>query len=167
MKDTYHLVCLMIKRVRKWIEEAKYIYKKDPAARSVFEVYFRSVPESTNPVIFDEIVGAIAFEDYVNPKEGTYNEASFFREYESRWSGSVEDAFFNGEHFDRNRKLLQPEYEHSGRSSSGAYYVLSMDVGRKGCDSVICVFKVTPQAQGASIKSLVNIYTMADAHMED
>ena len=99
--------------------------------------------------------------------EGTYNEASFFREYESRWSGSVEDAFFNGEHFDRNRKLLQPEYEHSGRSSSGAYYVLSMDVGRKGCDSVICVFKVTPQAQGASIKSLVNIYTMADAHMED
>ena len=40
MKDTYHLVCLMIKRVRKWIEEAKYIYKKDPAARSVFEVYF-------------------------------------------------------------------------------------------------------------------------------
>ena len=42
---------------------------------SVFEIYFRSVPESTNPVIFDEIVGAIAFDDYVNPKEGTYNEA--------------------------------------------------------------------------------------------
>ena len=42
---------------------------------SVFEVYFRSVPESTNPVIFDEIVGAIAFDDYVNPKEDTYNEA--------------------------------------------------------------------------------------------
>lgn len=42
---------------------------------SVFEIYFRSVPESTNPVIFDEIVGAIAFDDYVNPKEDTYNEA--------------------------------------------------------------------------------------------
>jgi hypothetical protein len=38
--------------------------------------------------------------------EGTYNEASFEREYESKWSGTVEDAFFNGEHFDRNRKLL-------------------------------------------------------------
>jgi hypothetical protein len=38
--------------------------------------------------------------------EGTYNEASFDREYESKWSGTVEDAFFNGEHFDRNRKLL-------------------------------------------------------------
>ena len=48
--------------------------------------------------------------------EGTYNEASFEREYESKWSGTVEDAFFNGEFFDRNRKLQQPEYEASGRS---------------------------------------------------
>ncbi len=99
--------------------------------------------------------------------EGTYNEASFDREYESKWSGTVEDAFFNGEHFTRNRKLHQPEYEHSGRSAAGAYYVLSVDVGRKGCDSVVCVFKVTPQAQGPAIKSLVNIYTMTDEHMED
>ena len=99
--------------------------------------------------------------------EGTYNEASFEREYESKWSGTVEDAFFNGEHFNRNRKLLQPEYEHSGRSAAGAYYILSVDVGRKGCDSVVCVFKVTPQAQGPAIKSLVNIFTMTDEHMED
>ena len=42
---------------------------------SVFEVYFRSVPESTNPIIFEEIVGAIAFDDYVNPKESAYTEA--------------------------------------------------------------------------------------------
>ena len=99
--------------------------------------------------------------------EGTYNEASFDREYESKWSGTVEDAFFNGEHFDRNRKLLQPEYEHSGRSAAGAYYILSVDVGRKGCDSVVSVFKVTPQAQGPAIKSLVNIYTLSDEHFED
>ena len=71
--------------------------------------------------------------------DGTFNESSFDREYESKWSGTVEDAFFNGEHFTRNRKLLQPEYEHSGRSAAGAYYILSVDVGRKGCDSVVCV----------------------------
>ena len=99
--------------------------------------------------------------------EGTFNEASFEREYESKWSGTVENAFFNGEHFDRCRKLLQPEYEHSGRSASGAYYILSVDVGRKGCDSVVCVFKVTPQTQGPAIKSLVNIHTMTDEHFED
>lgn len=100
-------------------------------------------------------------------QDGTFNEASFDREYESRWSGTVEDAFFNGEVFDRNRKLQQPEYEASGRSSDRAYYVLSVDVGRKKCQSVICVFKVTPQSQGPAIKSLVNIFTMDDEHFED
>lgn len=99
--------------------------------------------------------------------DGTFNESSFDREYESKWSGTVEDAFFNSEQFERNRKLNQPEYEYSGRSRSTAYYVLSVDVGRKGCDSVVCVFKVTPQSAGASIKTLVNIFTMSDEHFED
>lgn len=99
--------------------------------------------------------------------DGTFNESSFDREYESKWSGTVEDTFFNAEIFDRNRILNQPEYEASGRNSKLASYVLAVDVGRKGCDSVICVFKVTPQSQGGSIKSLVNIYTLSDEHFED
>ena len=99
--------------------------------------------------------------------DGTFNEASFDREYESKWSGTVEDAFFNSEAFDRARKLNQPEYEASGRSSAKAYYILSVDVGRKKCDTVCCVFKVTPQSQGPAIKSLVNIYTIEDEHFED
>lgn len=99
--------------------------------------------------------------------DGTFNEASFDREYESIWSGSVEDAFFNSETFDRNRILKQPEYEASGRSSKASFYILSADVGRKGCDTVVCVFKVTPQPQGSSIKSLVNIYTISNEHFED
>ena len=100
-------------------------------------------------------------------KDGTFNEASFDREYESKWSGTVEDAFFNGEVFDRNRVLQKPEYEHSGRSSAASYYVVSVDVGRKGCDSVACIFKVTPQSMGAAHKTLVNIYTFSDEHFED
>ena len=99
--------------------------------------------------------------------EGTYNEASFEREYESKWSGTTEDAFFNAEVFERNRILKQPEYEASGRSSKQSFYILSCDVGRKGCDTVVCVFKVTPQPQGSSIKTLVNIYTISDEHFED
>ena len=100
-------------------------------------------------------------------RDGTFNEASFDREYESKWSGTVADAFFNGEVFDRNRKLNQPEYEHSGRSSALSYYILAVDVGRKGCDSVVCVFKVTPVNMGGAIKSLVNIYTFSDEHFGD
>ena len=100
-------------------------------------------------------------------QDGTFNESSFDRDYESKWSGTVEDAFFNAEIFDRNRILNQPEYEASGRSSKLAFYVLAADIGRKGCDSVICVFKVTPQSQGGATKSLVNIYTLSDEHFED
>ena len=99
--------------------------------------------------------------------DGTFNESSFEREYESKWSGTVDNAFFNSEICDRLRKLNQPEYEASGRASKMAYYVLSVDVGRKGCDSVVCVFKVTPSGEGSSIKNLVNIYTLTDTHFED
>ena len=99
--------------------------------------------------------------------DGTFNEASFDREYESRWSGSIEDAFFNGEQFDHNRILKQPEYEYSGRSTKNAYYVIATDVGRKGCDTVSCIFKVTPQINGFAFISLVNIDTMNDTHFED
>ena len=99
--------------------------------------------------------------------DGTFNEMSFAREYESEWSGTVEDAFFNAEQFDHNRILRQPEYEFSGRSTKNSYYVLACDVGRRQCDTVICVFKVNPQPTGATIITMPNIFTMTDAHFED
>ena len=91
--------------------------------------------------------------------DGTYNDSSFAREYESEWSGDAENAFFSAEKFDKHRQLLQPEYEFSGRTSKNGYYVLGVDVGRFKCTTEVCVFKVTPQAQGASLKSLVNLYS--------
>ena len=100
-------------------------------------------------------------------KDETFNEAAFGREYESRWSGTVEDAFFNGDAFDRSRQLETAENEYSGRSSVQSYYVISVDVGRRGCDSVATVIKVVPQAMGESYKSLVNIHTFSDEHFED
>ena len=96
--------------------------------------------------------------------DGTYNDASFAREYESEWSGDAENAFFSSEKLDKYRTLLQPEYEFSGRSSKTAYYVLGVDVGRKGCTTEVCVFKVTPLAQGGSLKTLVNIYSWEEEH---
>lgn len=96
--------------------------------------------------------------------DGTYNDSSFAREYESEWSGDAENAYFSSEKFDKHRVLLQPEYEYSGRSSKTAYYVLGVDVGRKDCTTECCVFKVTPQAQGSSLKTLVNIYTWEAEH---
>lgn len=99
--------------------------------------------------------------------DGTFNEIAFEREYESKWLGSTENAFFRAEAFDRSRKLAKPEYEFSAKSAKAAKYYLSVDVGRKGCDTVICVLKTTPQSQGVSIKSLVNIVVLPDTHFED
>ena len=90
---------------------------------------------------------------------GTFNQDSFDRQYRSIWSGDAQNAFFSGDKFDKHRTLLQPEYEYSGRSSKSAYYVIGIDVGRIKCTTEAMVFKVTPQPQGAALKSLVNIYT--------
>jgi len=76
--------------------------------------------------------------------DGTFNESSFDREYESKWSGTVEDAFFNADIVDRNRILKQPEYEASGRASKSSFYILSCDVGRKSDNTVVWVMKCTP-----------------------
>ena len=100
-------------------------------------------------------------EDFVDQLklQGTYNEESFDREYRSIWSGSVQNAFYSAEKFDKHRVLNQPEYEYSGRSSKNAFYVIGVDVGRIGCTTEAMIFKSTPQPQGTDLKSLVAIYT--------
>lgn len=66
-------------------------------------------------------------------RDETYNETAFEREYESKWSGVAEEAFFDGEAFDRNRKLLVPETKSAIKNGSGSqsYYVIAVDVARK------------------------------------
>ena len=100
-------------------------------------------------------------EDFVDQLkiQGTYNDESFDREYRSIWSGSVENAFYSAEKFDKHRVMNQPEYEASGRNSKNTYYVIGVDVGRIGCTTEAMIIKSTPQPQGSNLKTLVNIYT--------
>ena len=91
--------------------------------------------------------------------QGTFNEDSFDREYRSIWSGDAENAFFLSDVIDKHRVLLQPQYEHSGRSSKSAYYIIGVDVGRIKCTTEATIFKVTPQPQGSALKSLVNLFS--------
>lgn len=83
-------------------------------------------------------------------RDPTFNPASFDREYQSKWTGTVDNAFFDGDKFDRNRILVQPEYKYSGRATDRTYYILGVDVARKGCINR-CSFKI-PLIAGNSYK---------------
>lgn len=85
---------------------------------------------------------------------------------ESTWTGTIENAFFNGEKFDRCRRLNLPEHEFSKHKGVNTYYILGVDVGRKGCQTVITVVKVAPRPDGPAVKNLVNIYELEDDHFE-
>ena len=141
-------------------------WKNSFAYKKLIELLIRSIIEPNEVMVLGgtyntPITEGLLDENFVDELklDGTYNEDSFDREYRSKWSGDVENAFFSAEKFDKHRVLLQPEYEFSGRSSKNAYYVLGIDVGRLNCTTEVCVFKVTPQVQGAALKTLVNLYT--------
>lgn len=149
-------------------------YKNSFAYDKLLELLVESVLDPDRTMIMGgtwetPVTEGLLNEDFVEELKmsGTFNEASFEREYCSVWSGDSENAFFSADIFDKHRQLLQPEYEFSGRSTKSAYYVLGVDVGRKGCSSEVVVIKVTPQAQGAAIKTLVNLYSFEEEHFED
>ena len=85
----------------------------------------------------------------------------------SIWTGDIENAFFSAEKFDRHRVLALPELEISNKRGKDTYYVIGVDVGRIGCTTEACVFKVAPNNSIGSLKSLVNIYTYDAEHFED
>ena len=149
-------------------------WKNSFAYHKLIELLIRSLIEPDEVMIIGgtyetPITEGLLDEDFVDQLKlaGTFNEESFDRQYRSVWSGDAENAFFSAEKFDKYRVLRQPESEYSGRSSRNAYYVLGVDVGRIGCTTEIMIFKVTPQPQGASIKSLVNLYTFEAYHFEE
>ena len=148
-------------------------WKNSFAYDKLIELLIQSVIEPDRVMIMGgtyetPVTEGLLDEDFVDQLklQGTFKEESFDREYRSLWSGDAENAFYSSEKFDKHRVLLQPEYEYSGRSSKNAYYVLGVDVGRIGCTTEVCVFKVTPQPQGTSLKSLVHIYTYEAEHFE-
>ncbi len=96
--------------------------------------------------------------------DGTFNEDSFEREYESKWTGDVESAFFNSERFDKQRKIHMPEWKYSNRTSKEGYYLMGVDVGRFGCSTEVVIIKVTPAAGDIPRKRVVNIYSFEEEH---
>ena len=95
--------------------------------------------------------------------DGTFNEASFDREFESKWAGAVEGSFFDLEQFNKHRTLEMAESEANGRSER-AYYMLGVDVGRLNCTTEVVVVKVAPAPTGVPTKQIVNLYSFDEEH---
>ena len=146
-------------------------YKGTFSYEKLLEILCRSVARPKENIILGgswrtPVIEGLLDKDFVAElrMDGTFNEATFEREYESLWTGNVEDAFFDSALIDRNRIIKLPEYESSGKTSSKGYYVLGVDVGRHRCTTEVCVIKVTPAQTGVSYKRVVNIYSMEAEH---
>lgn len=100
--------------------------------------------------------------------DGTFNEASFDREFESKWTGEVDSSFFSAEVIDKFRDVREFEDKETVRHGmeGRTYYVMGVDVGRRGCTTEIAVLKVTVSSGRPPVqtKKLVNIYTFDEEH---
>lgn len=89
----------------------------------------------------------------------SYNEDSFAREYLSLWSGSSEESWFDYDKLQKHRKIKNPETHAIYRANSEQFYLLSVDVGRLGDQTVCCVFRVNV-IQDKYYATLVNLYVL-------
>ena len=92
--------------------------------------------------------------------DNSYNEASFEREFESVWSGSVEGAFFDLDKINKKRVLQLPEWAPNGRNNPKTYYLLGVDVGRLSDLTEVVVIKVAPDVTGVPKKEVVNLFSI-------
>lgn len=97
---------------------------------------------------------------------GTFKEEDFAREYMSIWTGGSADSWITTDIMNKHRVVVNTEMKINNNVKKVGYnpeqfYILSVDVGRLGCETVCCVFKVLPNMNGF-IKKLVNIEVFPD-----
>lgn len=99
--------------------------------------------------------------DFLNEMRlsSTFSEAGFAKEYMSRFVGSSSDAWYDFEKLLSRRRLVNPEYKMTKRGADEFFYIISVDVGRIGCQSVATVLKVFPNSERYNI-NLVNIFVL-------
>lgn len=104
--------------------------------------------------------------DFLNELKAspTFNEADFAREYLSRFVGTSSDAWFNYERIQAHRKIMNPEREAHFKEGVNSYYVLAVDVARRGCQTVCVVLKVFPDRDYHM--KLVNLYVLGTTENE-
>lgn len=108
-------------------------------------------------------------------EDGTYNPLSFDREYESIWTGSGEDSFFNEDIITRNRTIKEAEDEPDKKMETDAYrmfYIISVDVarseGNQNANTVALISKIKQNKKsGLCVTNLVNMKVFHGEHFEE
>lgn len=146
-------------------------YKNTYSYEKLIEILCRSVVRPKDAIVLGgswrvPVIFGLLDKNFVRDlkMDGTFNEDSFEREYESKWTGDIESAFFNSDRFDKQRKINLPEWKYSNKTSKDGYYVMGVDVGRFGCTTEVVIIKVTPGAGDIPRKRIVNIYSFDEEH---
>lgn len=95
----------------------------------------------------------------------TFSEAGFAKEYMSRFVGSSSEAWFDYEKFLAHRRLVNPETHQTIRAGTDCFYLLAVDVARRGCQTVCVVLKVFPNGERYTC-NLVNLYVLGKTENE-
>lgn len=142
-------------------------YKNTFSYEKLIQLFCQSVARPKQAMVLGgswrvPVIEGLLDKDFVRELklDGTFNEASFEREYESVWYGDIESAFFDSQKFDKYRQLQMAEYKYNNKINKNGYYVMGVDVGRFDCTTEVVILKVTPTPRGTFIKQLVNIYTI-------
>jgi len=106
--------------------------------------------------------------DFLNELKAspTFDEADFAREYMSRFVGTSSDAWFNYDRIMAHRKLANPENRAITKEGIDSFYILGVDVGRRGCQTVCIVLKVFPRLDGTYKTNVVNVFVLGKTEDE-
>ena len=113
------------------------------------------------------IKAGLLSQDYLNEMKmaSTFSESGFAKEYMSRFIGSSSEAWFDYEKFLSHRKLVNPETHEIVREGIESFYLISVDIGRRNCQSVATVLKVFPNIEKYHC-NLVNLFVLGKTEDE-
>lgn len=105
--------------------------------------------------------------DFLNEMKmsNTFSEQGFAKEYMSRFVGGSDEAWFDFDKLMQHRKLVNPETREKVRENIESFYLISVDVARRGCQTVATVLKVFPGGDRYTC-NLVNLYVLGKTEDE-
>jgi hypothetical protein len=79
--------------------------------------------------------------------------------------GSSNEAWFDYDKFLQHRRLVNPESKYTERSDTEFFYIISVDVARRGCQTVATILKVFPNDERYRM-NLVNLFVLGKTEDE-